>query len=108
VCQLADQRLRLLEARFNLHSLVNTEYEKDAMRVRHTSVALALTRALPPAVPLTRAARCAFFFQFAQQDFYHVVKVDTHVHAASAVVAPKLLAFIKNKYATSPNVRAYQ
>lgn len=43
-------------------------------------------------------------FQFAQQDFYHVVKVDTHIHAASAVVAPKLLAFIKNKYATSPNV----
>lgn len=72
VCQLADQRLRLLEARFDLHSLVNTEYEKDAMR-------------------------------FAQQDFYHVVKVDTHIHAASAVVAPKLLAFIKNKYATSPN-----
>jgi hypothetical protein len=34
-----------------------------------------------------------------------VVKVDTHIHAASAVVAPKLLAFIKNKYATSPNVR---
>jgi hypothetical protein len=34
VCQLADQRLRLLEARFDLHSLVNTEYEKDAMRVR--------------------------------------------------------------------------
>ena len=61
------KRLRLLEARFNLHVLLNAERE------------LAAQKSVP------------------HRDFYNVRKVDTHVHHSACMNQKHLLRFIKHK-----------
>jgi AMP deaminase len=67
------RRLQLLEARFNLHLLLN---EAREMEVQKT-------------VP--------------HRDFYNVRKVDTHVHHSSAMNQKHLLKFIKKKLLDCPD-----
>eukprot|EP01116_Phalansterium_solitarium_P007576 TRINITY_DN2031_c0_g2_i3.p1 TRINITY_DN2031_c0_g2~~TRINITY_DN2031_c0_g2_i3.p1 ORF type:complete len:916 (-),score=369.95 TRINITY_DN2031_c0_g2_i3:827-3574(-) len=67
------RRLRLLDAKFNLHILLNEESE------------LAMARSVP------------------HRDFYNVHKVDTHVHHSSSMNHKKLLKFIKRKLKQCPD-----
>lgn len=69
---LAYKRLQLLEARFNLHTLLNAERELMAQK----------------AVP--------------HRDFYNVRKVDTHVHHSACMNQKHLLRFIKSRLRNSP------
>lgn len=66
------KRLQLLEARFNLHTLLNAERELMAQK----------------AVP--------------HRDFYNVRKVDTHVHHSACMNQKHLLRFIKSRLRSSP------
>ncbi|KAL2756184.1 hypothetical protein ACRALDRAFT_2042373 [Sodiomyces alcalophilus JCM 7366] len=69
----AFRRLQYLEARFNLYSLLNLQYETaDSKRVPH-------------------------------RDFYNVRKVDTHVHHSACMNQKHLLRFIKSKMKKSPD-----
>lgn len=69
---LAFKRLELLEARFNLHTLLNSERELIAQK----------------AVP--------------HRDFYNVRKVDTHIHHSACMNQKHLLRFIKSQLRNSP------
>ncbi|TDH65947.1 hypothetical protein CCR75_005441 [Bremia lactucae] len=69
---LAFKRLQLLEARFNLHTLLNSEREFVAQK----------------AVP--------------HRDFYNVRKVDTHIHHSACMNQKHLLRFIKSRLRNSP------
>ncbi|KAG3004968.1 hypothetical protein JG687_00015083 [Phytophthora cactorum] len=69
---LAFKRLQLLEARFNLHSLLNSDRELVAQK----------------AVP--------------HRDFYNVRKVDTHIHHSACMNQKHLLRFIKSRLRNSP------
>uniref|UniRef100_A0AAV1TFW6 AMP deaminase n=1 Tax=Peronospora matthiolae TaxID=2874970 RepID=A0AAV1TFW6_9STRA len=69
---LAFKRLQVLEARFNLHMLLNSERELVAQK----------------AVP--------------HRDFYNVRKVDTHVHHSACMNQKHLLRFIKSRLRNSP------
>ncbi|RLN64576.1 hypothetical protein BBP00_00003373 [Phytophthora kernoviae] len=69
---LAFKRLQLLEARFNLHTLLNSERELVAQK----------------AVP--------------HRDFYNVRKVDTHIHHSACMNQKHLLRFIKSRLRNSP------
>jgi AMP deaminase len=60
-------KLEMLEARFNLHVILNGEAEKREQKT------------------------------VAHRDFYNVRKIDTHVHASSAMNQKHLLRFIKKK-----------
>ena len=64
---LAYRRLRLLDARYHLHVLLNSDRELEAQQ----------------AVP--------------HRDFYNVRKVDTHVHHSACMTQKHLLRFIKHK-----------
>eukprot|EP00753_Platysulcus_tardus_P012929 PLAT3575.16.p1 GENE.PLAT3575.16~~PLAT3575.16.p1 ORF type:complete len:859 (+),score=453.83 PLAT3575.16:153-2729(+) len=64
---LAYKRLQLLEARFNLHVLLNAETEAHVQRM----------------VP--------------HRDFYNIYKADTHVHHSACMNQKTLLRFIKSK-----------
>ncbi|OWY93111.1 AMP deaminase, partial [Phytophthora megakarya] len=70
---LAFKRLQLLEARFNLHTLLNSERELVAQK----------------AVP--------------HRDFYNVRKVDTHIHHSACMNQKHLLRFIKSRLRNSPS-----
>ncbi|CAM9640461.1 unnamed protein product, partial [Discosporangium mesarthrocarpum] len=67
VKSLAFKRLQLLEARFNLHVLLNGDAEQAAQK----------------SVP--------------HRDFYNIRKVDTHVHHSACMNQKHLLRFIKHK-----------
>ncbi|UZO26403.1 putative zinc finger protein variant 2 [Rhizophagus irregularis] len=69
----AYRRLRYLESKWNMYSLL-TEYQEiaDSKKVPH-------------------------------RDFYNVRKVDTHVHLSSCMNSKHLLRFIKAKLKKSPN-----
>jgi len=67
------QRLRTLEAKFNLHLLLNETSE------------IACSKAIP------------------HRDFYNVRKVDSHIHLSSAMNHKHLLKFIKRKLIECPN-----
>ncbi|CAH0514989.1 unnamed protein product [Peronospora belbahrii] len=69
---LAFKRLQLLEARFNLHMLLNSDRELLAQK----------------AVP--------------HRDFYNVRKVDTHIHHSACMNQKHLLRFIKSRLRNSP------
>ncbi|TYZ67790.1 hypothetical protein PybrP1_005565 [[Pythium] brassicae (nom. inval.)] len=69
---LAYKRLQLLEARFNLHSLLNSDRELLAQK----------------AVP--------------HRDFYNIRKVDTHIHHSACMNQKHLLRFIKSRLRSSP------
>lgn len=69
---LAFKRLQLLEARFNLHTLLNSDRELLAQK----------------AVP--------------HRDFYNIRKVDTHIHHSACMNQKHLLRFIKSRLRTSP------
>ncbi|CAH0486569.1 unnamed protein product [Peronospora farinosa] len=69
---LAFKRLQVLEARFNLHMLLNSERELLAQK----------------AVP--------------HRDFYNVRKVDTHIHHSACMNQKHLLRFIKSRLRNSP------
>ncbi|CAM9724225.1 unnamed protein product [Ectocarpus sp. 4 AP-2014] len=73
VKSLCFKRLQLLEARFNLHVLLNQEAE------------LAAQKSVP------------------HRDFYNVRKVDTHVHHSACMNQKHLLRFIKHKLKRCPN-----
>lgn len=66
------RRRQLLEARFDLHYMLNAEAENEVQR----------------AVP--------------HRDFYNCRKVDTHVHHSACMNQKKLLRFIKKKLRTCP------
>ena len=66
------RRLKLLEARFDLHTMLNASAENEVQR----------------AVP--------------HRDFYNCRKVDTHVHHSACMNQKKLLRFIKKKLRTCP------
>ena len=68
----AFRRLKLLDARFELHRLLNDTYELNE------------SKATP------------------HRDVYNVVRVDTHVHLASAATHKHLLRFIKHKLKSEP------
>ncbi|KXS16152.1 AMP deaminase [Gonapodya prolifera JEL478] len=69
----AFRRLRFLEAKFQMYTLLNDYQElSDSKRVPH-------------------------------RDFYNVRKVDTHVHHSSCMNQKHLLRFIKAKMRKSPN-----
>ncbi|CAM9104639.1 unnamed protein product [Choristocarpus tenellus] len=70
---LSFKRLQILEARFNLHVLLNGEAEQTAQR----------------SVP--------------HRDFYNIRKVDTHVHHSACMNQKHLLRFIKHKLKRCPN-----
>ncbi|XP_004342384.2 adenosine/AMP deaminase [Capsaspora owczarzaki ATCC 30864] len=70
---LAFHRLQTLEAKFNLHILLNETLE------------LAAQKSVP------------------HRDFYNVRKVDTHIHHSSCMNQKHLLRFIKKKLKTSAN-----
>jgi AMP deaminase len=67
VCVLSHNRLHVLEARFNLHELLNHDLEQIVQK----------------SVP--------------HRDFYNVRKIDNHVHASAMMNQKHLLRFIKNK-----------
>lgn len=69
---LAYKRLQLLEARYNLHILLNAERELLSQK----------------SVP--------------HRDFYNVRKVDTHVHHSACMNQKHLLRYIKSKLKSSP------
>ena len=69
----AWRRLKLLEARYELHKLLNTDHE--LIEAKQTS----------------------------HRDFYNVRKVDTHVHHTSSMNHKHLLRFIKHKLKSEPN-----
>ena len=69
---LAYKRLQLLEARFNLHTLLNSDRELIAQK----------------AVP--------------HRDFYNIRKVDTHIHHSACMNQKHLLRFIKSRLRNSP------
>lgn len=69
---LAYKRLQLLEARFNLHTLLNSDRELVAQK----------------AVP--------------HRDFYNIRKVDTHIHHSACMNQKHLLRFIKSRLRNSP------
>eukprot|EP00904_Undaria_pinnatifida_P003061 jgi/Undpi1/12756/HiC_scaffold_6.g02424.m1 len=73
VKSLCFKRMQLLEARFNLHVLLNQEAEQAAQK----------------SVP--------------HRDFYNVRKVDTHVHHSACMNQKHLLRFIKHKLKRCPN-----
>ncbi|XP_078381801.1 AMP deaminase 2-like isoform X2 [Oculina patagonica] len=64
----AHRRLKYLDYRYSLHSLLNESRELAAMK------------------------------DVAHRDFYNVRKVDTHIHAASGMNQKHLLRFIKRKF----------
>ncbi|OQR88780.1 hypothetical protein THRCLA_10108, partial [Thraustotheca clavata] len=66
------KRLQLLEARFNLHTLLNADRE------------LASQKAVP------------------HRDFYNIRKVDTHIHHSACMNQKHLLRFIKSRLKNSP------
>lgn len=66
------KRLQLLEARFNLHTLLNSERELIAQK----------------AVP--------------HRDFYNIRKVDTHIHHSACMNQKHLLRFIKSRLRNNP------
>lgn len=66
------KRLQLLEARYNLHTLLNSERELIAQK----------------AVP--------------HRDFYNIRKVDTHIHHSACMNQKHLLRFIKSRLRNSP------
>ncbi|CAK4078537.1 unnamed protein product [Aphanomyces euteiches] len=68
----AFKRLKLLEARFNLHVLLNSDRELVSQK----------------AVP--------------HRDFYNIRKVDTHIHHSACMNQKHLLRFIKSKLKTNP------
>mmetsp|Transcript_17825 Transcript_17825/g.25219 ORF Transcript_17825/g.25219 Transcript_17825/m.25219 type:complete len:712 (-) Transcript_17825:130-2265(-) len=70
---LSYKRLQLLEAKFNLHIMLNSDAE------------LLLQKRVP------------------HRDFYNIRKVDTHVHHSACMNQKHLLRFIKKKLKTSPN-----
>lgn len=72
---LSFKRLRLLEAKFELHKILNNDKEKAEQKT----------------VP--------------HRDFYNVYKIDTHIHLSSAMNQKHLLNFIKRKLHTEPDVR---
>jgi AMP deaminase len=66
------RRLKLLESRFQLHKILNSEVETgESKRVPH-------------------------------RDFYNVRKVDTHVHHSACMTQKHLLRFIKHKLKKHP------
>lgn len=67
------QRIELLNARFNLHKLLNDARESDA------------TKSVP------------------HRDFYNVRKVDTHVHHSACMNQKHLLRYIKHKLRHQPD-----
>lgn len=69
---LSYKRLQLLEARFNLHTLLNSDRELVAQK----------------AVP--------------HRDFYNIRKVDTHIHHSACMNQKHLLRFIKSRLRNSP------
>ncbi|TMW59645.1 hypothetical protein Poli38472_004714 [Pythium oligandrum] len=69
---LAYKRLQLLEARYNLHTLLNSDRELIAQK----------------AVP--------------HRDFYNIRKVDTHIHHSACMNQKHLLRFIKSRLRNSP------
>lgn len=73
VSTFAYKRLELLQAKFNLHVLLNESIELDAQK----------------SVP--------------HRDFYNVRKVDTHVHHSACMNQKHLLRFIKHKLRYFPN-----
>ena len=73
----AEKELMMLEMKFNLHELLNREFEKEEMKV------------------VTCLAQ--LIHQSVQVDLERVIKVDTHLHAASCATARHLLSFIKHK-----------
>eukprot|EP01038_Epipyxis_sp_PR26KG_P007929 gene7929-10762_t len=73
VASYAYQHQRILEAKFNLHVLLNETRELDAQK----------------SVP--------------HRDFYNVRKVDTHVHHSACMNQKHLLRFIKHKLKQAPN-----
>ena len=73
-----DRRLRLLEARHNLHLLLNDNAEMQAQK----------------SVP--------------HRDFYNVRKVDTHIHLASSMNQKHLLRFIKRKVRNEPDTKVIE
>ena len=66
------QRMELLNAKFNLHKLLNEARESDA------------TKSVP------------------HRDFYNVRKVDTHVHHSACMSQKHLLRYIKHKLRHNP------
>ena len=69
----AYRRLKLLESRFQLHKILNSEVETaESKRVPH-------------------------------RDFYNVRKVDTHVHHSACMTQKHLLRFIKHKLKKHPH-----
>ncbi len=69
----AYRRLKLLESRFQLHKILNSEVETaESKRVPH-------------------------------RDFYNVRKVDTHVHHSACMTQKHLLRFIKHKLKKHPD-----
>ncbi|KAG5179298.1 hypothetical protein JKP88DRAFT_201107 [Tribonema minus] len=70
---LTYKRLQLLEARFNMHSMLNSDAE------------LAAQKSIP------------------HRDFYNIRKVDTHVHHSACMNQKHLLRFIKRKLKRCPN-----
>lgn len=75
---LSFKRLRLLEAKFEMHKILNNDKEKAEQKT----------------VP--------------HRDFYNVYKIDTHIHLSSAMNQKHLLNFIKRKLHVEPDVRAFQ
>jgi AMP deaminase len=70
----AWQRLQLLESRFQMHKILNSEIEMHQQK----------------AVP--------------HRDFYNVRKVDNHIHHSACMNQKHLLRFIKKKLKTEPEV----
>jgi AMP deaminase len=69
----AYRQLEILQAKFNIHVLLNGDRETDAQK----------------SVP--------------HRDFYNVRKVDTHVHHSACMNQKHLLRFIKHKLRSAPN-----
>lgn len=66
----AYARLRILEAKFNLHKILNSDRERQQQK------------------------------NAPHRDFYNVCKVDTHIHLSAAMNQKHLLKFIKKKAKT--------
>ena len=92
------KRLQVLEARFHLHKLLNSDRELEAQKsVPHRYVISLYTGGLIILNPLSHSYREK---KWQHSDFYNIRKVDTHVHHSACMHLKHLLRFIKHKLKT--------
>ncbi len=106
----AFRRLKYLQSKFTMYSLINEYQELADMKVRGLLLFIdsrpdPLISASPTGLS-THTSHKIFVNTRLLRDFYNTRKVDTHVHHSSSTNQKHLLRFIKSKMKRSPDVRS--